>query len=99
MCCAGSITVPADAKDNWRLAKYRQDVHYLHTPWLNTYRPIRSHNEGANGRFKSGTLDIGNSKHRPAPGQITQTLLLRVGPDHLTDAYDDATGPLPGEIS
>ncbi|MFJ2440682.1 hypothetical protein ACIOWG_09510 [Streptomyces sp. NPDC087658] len=78
VCCAGSITVPADAKADWRLAKYRQDVHYLHTPWLNTYRPIRSHNEGANGRFKSGTLDIGNPKHRPAPGQVTQTLLLAV---------------------
>ncbi|WP_405771996.1 hypothetical protein [Streptomyces sp. NBC_01538] len=78
VCCAGSITVPADTKADWRLAKYRQDVHYLHTPWLNTYRPIRSHNEGANGRFKSGTLDVGNPKHRPAPGQVTQTLLLAV---------------------
>ncbi|MEV6500011.1 hypothetical protein [Streptomyces prunicolor] len=114
VCCAGSITVPADAEAaDWRLAKYRQDVPYLHTPWLNAYRPIRSHNEGANGRFKSGTLDIGNSKHRPAPGQVTQTLLLavmltvanltvleawlteRAGPDHLTEADYDATGPLP----
>uniref|UniRef100_A0AAU2VTR7 Transposase n=1 Tax=Streptomyces sp. NBC_00008 TaxID=2903610 RepID=A0AAU2VTR7_9ACTN len=113
VCCAGSITVPADTEANWRLAKYRQDVHYLHTPWLNTYRPIRSHNEGANGRFKSGTLDVGNPKHRPAPGQVAQTLLLavmltvanltvletwlteRAGPDELTDADFDATGPLP----
>ncbi|QDY77230.1 hypothetical protein [Streptomyces qinzhouensis] len=79
VCCAGSITVPADAEAaDWRLAKYRQDVHYLHTSWINTYRPIRSHNEGANGRFKSGTLDIGNPKHRPAPGHITQALLLAV---------------------
>lgn len=113
VCCAGSITVPADAEADWRLAKYRQDVHYLHTAWLNTYRPIRSHNEGANGRFKSGTLDIGNPKHRPAPGQVAQTLLLAVmltvanltiletwltehtGPDELTDADFNATGPLP----
>jgi hypothetical protein len=43
VCCAGSITVPADAKADWRLARYRQNVHYLHTPWLNTYRPIHSH--------------------------------------------------------
>ncbi|MEV0783304.1 hypothetical protein AB0I52_10025 [Streptomyces sp. NPDC050423] len=77
MCVAGSVTVPADAKGaDWRQAKYRQDVPYLHTPWLNTYKPIRSHNEGANGRFKSGTLDIGNRKHRPAPGQVTQALFL-----------------------
>ncbi|MDI9886552.1 hypothetical protein QMZ92_19760 [Streptomyces sp. HNM0645] len=48
VCCAGSITVPADAEAaDWRLAKYRQDVHYLHTTWINVYRPIRSHNEGA----------------------------------------------------
>ncbi|MFD3488559.1 hypothetical protein [Streptomyces sp. NPDC058665] len=57
---------------------YRQDVHYLHTTWDNTYRPIRSHNEGANGRFKSDKIDIGNPEHRPAPGQVTQTLLLAV---------------------
>ncbi|WP_234382850.1 hypothetical protein [Streptomyces dysideae] len=79
VCCAGSITVPADAEAaDWRVAKYRQDVHYLHTSWINTYRPIRSHNEGANGRFKSGKLDIGNPKHRPAPGQVAQALLLAV---------------------
>lgn len=114
VCCAGSITVPADAEAaDWRLAKYRQDVHYLHTSWINTYRPIRSHNEGANGRFKSGKLDIGNPKHRPAPGQVTQALLLAVmltvanltvletwlterdGPDELTTADFDASGPLP----
>jgi hypothetical protein len=114
VCCAGSITVPADAEAaDWRLAKYRQDDHYLHTSWINTYRPIRSHNKGANGRFKSGKLDIGNPKHRPAPGQVAQTLLLAVmltvanltvlenwlterdGPDELTTADFDATGPLP----
>ncbi|WP_371598284.1 hypothetical protein [Streptomyces sp. NBC_00564] len=78
-CVGGSITVPADAEAaDWRLAKYRQDVHYLHTSWLNAYKPIRSHNEGANGRLKSGTLDIGNPKHRPAPGQVAQALLLAV---------------------
>lgn len=114
VCCAGSITVPADAEAaDWRVAKYRQDVHYLHTSWINTYRPIRSHNEGANGRFKSGKLDIGNPKHRPAPGQVAQALLLAImltvanltvletwlterdGPDELTDADFDASGPLP----
>ncbi|WP_405898269.1 hypothetical protein OG242_12690 [Streptomyces sp. NBC_00727] len=114
VCGAGSVTVPADAEGtDWRLAKYRQDVPYLRTPWLNTYKPIRSHNEGANGRFKSGALDIGNRKHRPAPGQVTQALFLalmltvanlriletwlteRDGPDELTDADFDTTGPLP----
>lgn len=113
VCCKDSITVPADSDADWHLAKYRQDVHYLHTTWDNTYRPIRSHNEGANGRFKSDKLDIGNPKHRPAPGQVAQTLLLAVmltvanltvletwlterdGPDELTDADFEATGPLP----
>ncbi|MFF0013143.1 hypothetical protein [Streptomyces sp. NPDC005374] len=77
VCVAGSITVPADTEAaDWRLAKYRQDVHYLDTSWLNTYKPIRSQNEGANGRFKGDKLDIGNPKHRPAPGQVAQALLL-----------------------
>ncbi|MFJ4899783.1 hypothetical protein [Streptomyces sp. NPDC088727] len=93
--------------------RYRQDVPYLRPPWLNTYKPIRSHNEGANSRFKSGALDIGNRKHRPAPGQVTQALFLalmltvanlriletwlteRDGPDELTAADFDTTGPLP----
>ncbi|MGA4841381.1 hypothetical protein [Streptomyces sp. G45] len=78
ICQAGSITVPADSEADHRLAKYRQDVPYLDAPWRNSYRPIRSHNEGANGRFKSGRLDIGNPKHRPASGQVAQTLLLAV---------------------
>ncbi|MDQ1010230.1 hypothetical protein QFZ82_004715 [Streptomyces sp. V4I23] len=114
VCCVGSITVPADAEAaDWRLAKHRQDVHYLHTSWINAYRPIRSHNEGANGRFKSGKLDIANPQHRLAPGQVTQALLLagmltvanvavletwlaeRDGPDELTSADFDASGPLP----
>ncbi|WP_432034828.1 hypothetical protein [Streptomyces cucumeris] len=34
--------------------------------------------EAANGRFKSGRLDIGDPKHRPAPGQVTQALLRAV---------------------
>lgn len=90
-----------------------KDVPYLRTPWLNTYKPVRSHNEGANGRFKSGALDIGNRKHRPAPGQVIQALFLalmltvanlriletwlteRDGPDELTAADFDTTGPLP----
>ncbi|MFI7341835.1 hypothetical protein ACIBUY_28325 [Streptomyces sp. NPDC050085] len=113
VCRKDSIAVPADTEgSDWRLAKYRQDVHYLHTSWINTYRPIRSHNEGANGRFKSDKIDIGNAKHRPAPGQVAQALLLavmltvanlivletwlceRAGPDELTDADFDASGPL-----
>ncbi|MEV6500019.1 hypothetical protein [Streptomyces prunicolor] len=60
------------------MAKYRQDVHYLHTSGINTYRPIRSHNEGASGRFKSGKLDTGDSKHQPTAGQVAQALLLAV---------------------
>ncbi|MEU2517065.1 hypothetical protein [Streptomyces syringium] len=70
--------MPADANGDLHVTKYRQDVHYLSPAWLGSYKPIRSHNEGANGRFKSSELDIGNPKHRPAPGQVTQTLLVAV---------------------
>ncbi|WP_405677622.1 hypothetical protein OG292_24480 [Streptomyces sp. NBC_01511] len=46
-------------------------------PAVRTARPGFC-NEGANGRFKSGTLDIDidNRKPRPAPGQVTQALFL-----------------------
>lgn len=68
MCRKDSITVPADAEgSNWRLSKYRQDVRYLDTSWINSYRPIRSHGEGADGRFKSDRIDMGNPEPRPAP--------------------------------
>jgi hypothetical protein len=50
--------------------------HYLGPLWDGAHKPIRSHNEGTNGRFKSGDPDIGNPKHRPAPGLVTQTLLI-----------------------
>ncbi|MEU5190438.1 hypothetical protein AB0G83_25330 [Streptomyces klenkii] len=78
VCSASAITLRADAgiNDDFRIAKYRQDEHYLSPAWDSSYKPIRSHNEGANGRFKSADLDIGNPKHRPATGQVAQTLLV-----------------------
>ncbi|MFF4158371.1 hypothetical protein [Streptomyces sp. NPDC001678] len=78
VCSASAITLRADAGigDDFRIAKYRRDEHYLSTAWDSSYKPIRSHNEGANGRFKSDDLDIGNPKHRPATGQVAQTLLV-----------------------
>jgi len=46
-CVGGSFTVPADSEAaDWRLAKYRQDVHYLHTSWLNAYRPSAATTKG-----------------------------------------------------
>lgn len=113
VCGKPDITVPADASGDLKTAKFRQDSHCLSDDWIAVYKPIRSHNEGANGRFRSGKLDIGNPKHRPAPGQVAQALLLAVmlmvanptvletwlterdGPDELTDADFDASGPLP----
>ncbi|WP_139151336.1 hypothetical protein [Streptomyces sp. WMMB 322] len=77
-CVQSSISVPADAAGDWRTAKYRQDSQYLSDTWKRTYQPIRSHNEGINGRLKSEELDIGNPKHRPAPGQVAQTLLTAI---------------------
>ncbi|KUN06964.1 hypothetical protein AQI95_11950 [Streptomyces yokosukanensis] len=76
VCSKSDITVPADAAGHLKTAKFRQDSHYLSADWIATYKPIRSHNEGIHGRLKSDEIDIGNPKHRPAPGQVAQTLLV-----------------------
>ncbi|MET8178508.1 hypothetical protein [Streptomyces sp. NPDC005336] len=76
VCGKSDITVPADARGDRKIAKFRQDNHYLTHSWTASYKPIRSHNEGIHGRLKSGEMDIGNPKHRPAPGQVAQTLLI-----------------------
>ncbi|RKN41624.1 hypothetical protein [Streptomyces hoynatensis] len=78
VCGEHAIRVPADADGNLHVAKYRQDVHYLSPVWDATHKPIRSHNEGINGRFKSGELDIGNPKIRLARGQVAHTLLVAI---------------------
>ncbi len=78
VCGASAISVPADAGGDLKTAKFRQDHHYLSPAWDRTYKPIRSHNEGINGRLKNGDLDIGNRKHRPARGQVAQTLLIAI---------------------
>ncbi|GAA1899666.1 hypothetical protein [Streptantibioticus ferralitis] len=78
VCGKSAISVPADAAGDLKTAKFRQDTHYLGAAWDRTYKPIRSHNEGINGRLKNGNIDIGNPKHRPAPGQVTQTLLIAI---------------------
>ncbi|WP_338897764.1 hypothetical protein WBG99_21000 [Streptomyces sp. TG1A-60] len=76
VCGKSDITVPADAAGDLKTAKFRQDSHYLSADWIAVYKPIRSHNEGIHGRLKSDELDIGNPKHRRAPGQVAQTLLV-----------------------
>ncbi|MFJ4921165.1 hypothetical protein [Streptomyces sp. NPDC088725] len=76
VCGKSDITVPADARGDRLVAKFRQDDHYLTSAWTASYKPIRSHNEGIHGRLKGEKTDIGNSKHRPAPGQVAQTLLV-----------------------
>lgn len=63
---------------HYETAKFRQDIPYLTSAWTRSYKVIRSHNEGINGRLKSGDLDIGNPKHRPAPGRVAQTLLVAI---------------------
>ncbi|QKV92954.1 hypothetical protein HUT19_15290 [Streptomyces sp. NA02950] len=78
VCGKSAINVPADAHGDRKIAKFRQDSHYLTGTWTATYKPIRSHNEGIHGRLKSGEMDIGNPKHRPAPGQVAQTLLVAI---------------------
>lgn len=78
VCGKSDITVPADAYGDRMVAKFRQDDHYLTAAWTASYKPIRSHNEGIHGRLKSGEIDIGNPKHRPAPGQVAQTLLVAI---------------------
>ncbi|WP_280890217.1 hypothetical protein [Streptomyces sp. LBL] len=76
VCGKSDITVPADASGDLKTAKFRQDSHYLSDDWIAAYKPIRSHNKGIHGRLKSDELDIGNPKHRPARGQVAQTLLV-----------------------
>ncbi|WP_042176178.1 hypothetical protein [Streptomyces sp. NBRC 110035] len=76
VCSKSDITVPADAAGDLKTAKFRQDSHYLSDDWIAAYKPIRSHNEGIHGRLKGDEIDIGNPKHRPAPGQVAQTLLV-----------------------
>ncbi|MEU9490090.1 hypothetical protein AB0D83_41845 [Streptomyces decoyicus] len=78
VCGKSDITVPADAYGDRMVAKFRQDDHYLTAAWTTSYKPIRSHNEGIHGRLKSDEIDIGNPKHRPAPGQVAQTLLVAI---------------------
>jgi len=74
--CSPENTVPADAGGDLKTAKFRQDIPCLSTAWIAAYKPIRSHNEGIHGRLKSDEIDIGNPKHRPAPGQVAQNLLV-----------------------
>ncbi|MEU5102055.1 hypothetical protein AB0H07_07150 [Streptomyces sp. NPDC021354] len=76
VCRKSAITVPANASGDLKTAKFRQDIPYLSTAWIAAYKPIRSHNEGIHGRLKSDEIDIGNPKHRPAPGQVAQNLLV-----------------------
>ncbi|MBO8193347.1 hypothetical protein ITI46_16990 [Streptomyces oryzae] len=76
VCSKSAITVPADASGDLKTGKFRQDIPYLSTAWIAAYKPIRSHNEGIHGRLKSDEIDIGNPKHRPAPGQVAQSLLV-----------------------
>ncbi|ANP56717.1 hypothetical protein J2Z21_009828 [Streptomyces griseochromogenes] len=78
VCGKSDITVPADARGDRLVAKFRQDDHYLTSTWTASYKPIRSHNEGIHGRLKGEETDIGNPKHRPAPGQVAQTLLVAI---------------------
>ncbi|MPY49165.1 hypothetical protein [Streptomyces acidicola] len=76
VCRKSDITIPADAADDLKTAKFRQDRHYLSDDWTAAYKPIRSRNEGIRGRLKSDELDIGSPKHRQARGQVAQTLLV-----------------------
>ncbi|MFE2283301.1 hypothetical protein ACFXDJ_03900 [Streptomyces sp. NPDC059443] len=49
-------------------AEFRQDSHYLSPARERIYEPIRSHNEGLNGRLKGAELNIGEPLHCRAPG-------------------------------
>ncbi|MFJ3934023.1 hypothetical protein [Streptomyces sp. NPDC090029] len=78
VCGASAISVPVDAAGDLKIAKFRQDSHYLSLAWDRIYKPIRSHNEGLNGRLKGAYMDIGNPMHRRAPGQVAQTILIAI---------------------
>lgn len=78
VCGASAISIPADAAGDLKIAKFRQDSHYLSLAWERSYKPIRSHNKGLNGRPKGADMNIGNPMHRRAPGQVTQTILIAI---------------------
>ncbi|MFD6182686.1 hypothetical protein [Streptomyces goshikiensis] len=87
--------MPADAGGDLKTAKFRQDSHCLSLAWERIYKPIRSHNEGLNGRLKGAELNIGEPLHRRAPGQVAQTLLVAIndpGNDEDPDRSFDRTG-------
>ncbi|MEN3586748.1 hypothetical protein AAH978_21760, partial [Streptomyces sp. ZYX-F-203] len=78
LCGASAISVPVDAAGDLKIAKFRQDSHYLSLASPPIYKPIRSHNEVLNGRLKGAYMDIGNPMHRRAPGQVAQTILIAI---------------------
>ncbi|MFF3174634.1 hypothetical protein ACFVQ0_18675 [Streptomyces sp. NPDC057900] len=69
---------PQTAGGDLKIAKFRQDSHYLSPARDRIHQPIRSHNEGLNGHLKGAYMDIGNPLHRRAPGQVAQTILIAI---------------------
>ncbi|MFY1677312.1 hypothetical protein [Streptomyces sp. WMMC905] len=77
-CGASAISVPVDTAGDLKIAKFRQDSHYLSLTSPPIYKPIRSHNEDLNGRLKGAYMDVGTPMHRRAPGQVAQTILIAI---------------------
>ncbi|MFF0870135.1 hypothetical protein ACFYUV_50875 [Nonomuraea sp. NPDC003560] len=89
LCSQHTITVRKD--DLGHLDKFRQDLVYLSSAWIGTYKSIRANTEGINGRLKGHDLDLGDPKHRLAHGRVAQTilvaLLVTVADDHFLDQW------------
>ena len=69
-------TITVRPGDLGMIDKFRQDRHYLTPAWQDVYKPIRAHNEGANGRAKTHYINIGDPTKRLAHGRTAQTILL-----------------------
>ncbi|MEV4078055.1 hypothetical protein [Nonomuraea fuscirosea] len=89
ICSQHTITIRKN--DLGHLDKFRQDLAYLSSSWIGTYKSVRANTEGINGRLKGHDLDLGNAKNRLAHGRVAQTiliaLLVTVANDHFLDAW------------
>ncbi|MFK4039372.1 hypothetical protein ACI2LC_26545 [Nonomuraea wenchangensis] len=89
ICSQHTITIRKD--DLGHLDKFRQDLAYLSSAWIGTYKSVRANTEGINGRLKGHDLDLGDAKNRLAHGRVAQTilvaLLVTVANDHFLDQW------------
>jgi hypothetical protein len=73
ICQQSTITVPTD-----NMSKLRQDLPWGRAAWQRTFRSLRSHVEGLNGRAKNVETFLHSRERRQSRGRVAQTLLAAV---------------------